>query len=278
VLWGTWLLTLVVFFSYAHFFQLYYLSMLAPAIAALVGAGVVTLWQDYIRRGWRGWLLPSALLLTGAVQVYFLSPFPQWSNLLTASIVCFCVIVELVLVLVRWRSPLHLQRVAVTITALGLLSLLLAPTVWAAIPLSRGGRAFPMAGPLAPQASIPPTLAAPALEGYLLAHKGKAQFLLATMTTEAATPFILDTGQAVMALDGYDGSSSFQTIDQLIQQIDTGMVRFFLLPSFFDGGDLIVIDWVSSHCRAVPTGQWQSPSAASFAMDTLQLYDCAHHT
>src|SRR3989442_9294625 len=41
VLWGTWLLTMVVFFSYAHFFHLYYLSMLAPAIAALVGAGVV---------------------------------------------------------------------------------------------------------------------------------------------------------------------------------------------------------------------------------------------
>ena len=259
VLWGTWLLTLLVFFSNAHYFQLYYLSMLAPAIAALVGAGVVTLWQDYVRRGWRGWLLPSALLITDIVQAYFLSPFPQWSSLLTASIVGLCTIVELVLVLVRWRFPLHLQRVAITITALGLLSLLLAPTVWAAIPLSREGRAFPMAGPAAPLTNIPPDLADPALVGYLLAHKGKAQFLLATMNTEAAAPFILDTGQAVMALGGYEGNSSLLTSDDLIQLIDSGTVRFFLLsPSIYD--DPIVIDWVSTHCGAVPTNQWQSPS------------------
>ncbi len=275
VLWGTWLLTLVAFFSNAHFFHLYYLSMLVPAIAALVGAGVVTLWQDYLRRGWRGWLLPYALLMTGALQAYFLAPFPQWSSILTASIVGLCAMIELVLVLVRWRFPLHFQRVAVAITTLGLLSLLLAPTAWAAIPLSRAGRAFPVAGPPVPQTYVPPNLADPALEGYLLAHKGKAQYLLATMNTEAAAPFILDTGQAVMALGGYNGGPSFLTRDQLIQQINHGMVRFFLLPSY---GDEAVISWVNAHCGKVPTDQWQSPSISSFAVDALQLYDCAHYT
>ncbi len=306
VLWGTWLLTMVAFFSNAHYFQLYYLSMLAPAIAALVGAGVVTLWQDYLRRGWRGWLLPATLLITGAVQAYFLAPFPQqWSSLLTASIVSLCTMVGLILVLVRWR----LQRVAVTITILGLLSLLLAPAVWAAIPVSRAGRAFPMAGPPALQTNALLNLVDPALVRYLLAHKGKTQFLLATMNTEAAAPFILDTGQAVMALGGYDGSSSFLSSDELIQQIDSGTVRFFLLPPLFYG-DAIVIGWVSTHCVMVPTNQWQSPSTgltanvqsityqlsdgtqskiishqvtnlhsgANFAMDALYLYDCAHHT
>ena len=134
-----------------------------------------------------------------------------------------------------------------------------------------------MAGPAVPQTNIPPDLADPALVGYLLAHKGKAQFLVATMNTEAAAPFILDTGQAVMALGGFDGGISFLTSDQLIQQIDSGTVRFFLLPSLFYG-DVIVIGWVSTHCGAVPTDQWQSPSTASFAVDRLQLYDCAHHT
>ncbi len=307
VLWGTWLLTLLVFFSNAHYFHLYYLSMLAPAIAALVGAGIVTLWQDYVRRGWRGWLLPSALLITGIVQAYFLTPFPQWSSLLTASIVGLCTMVELVLVLVRWRFPLHLQHVAVVITALGLLSLLLAPTVWAALPLSRAGWAFPIAGPSAPQTDINPNLADPALEGYLLAHKGKAHFLLATMNTAAAAPIILDTGQAVMALGGYDGRSSFLTSDDLIQLIDSGTLRFLLLPPSIYG-DPIVINWVSTHCGAVPTNQWQSRSThlpsnvqtvtyqlgygtrskfidrqitnsqSRFAVDELQLYDCAHHT
>ena len=275
VLWGTWLLTIVVFFSEAHFFHLYYLSMLAPAIAALVGSGVVTMWQNYVRRGWRGWLLPYALLITGAVQAFFLAPFPQLSSILIVSILGLCAIVELVLVLARWPFPQHLRRVAVAVVTLGLLSLLLAPTVWSAIPLSRPGRAFPMAGPPPPQAVVPPNLADPVLISYLLVHQGKAQYLLGTMNTEAAAPFILDTGHAVMALGGYNGSPSFLTPNQLVQQIDSGTIRFFLFPSY---PDQAVVSWVITHCGAVPTNQWQSPSSSSFAVDELQLYDCAGHT
>src|SRR5919199_540871 len=54
VLWGMWLLTMGAFFSVAGMFHRYYLVMLAPAIAALVGAGVVALWSDYRKPGWRG--------------------------------------------------------------------------------------------------------------------------------------------------------------------------------------------------------------------------------
>src|SRR5262249_36533895 len=52
VLWGGWLLTAAVFFSLASFFHPYYLSMLAPPLAALVGIGTVRLWilvQKYSR-------------------------------------------------------------------------------------------------------------------------------------------------------------------------------------------------------------------------------------
>jgi 4-amino-4-deoxy-L-arabinose transferase-like glycosyltransferase len=62
ILWGTWLLTMAIFFSMASFFHQYYLSTLAPAICALFGISVVVMWQDYRRSGWRGWLLPLALL------------------------------------------------------------------------------------------------------------------------------------------------------------------------------------------------------------------------
>jgi len=47
VLWGTWFMSLVVFFSVAGDWDPYYLAMLAPAVAALVGVGVVALWHDY---------------------------------------------------------------------------------------------------------------------------------------------------------------------------------------------------------------------------------------
>ena len=54
VVWGTWLISLLMFFSVAGDWDPYYLAMLAPAVAALVGVGVVTLWDDYWNPGWRG--------------------------------------------------------------------------------------------------------------------------------------------------------------------------------------------------------------------------------
>jgi 4-amino-4-deoxy-L-arabinose transferase-like glycosyltransferase len=47
LLWGTWLLTVGLFFSFARFYHLYYLIMLAPAVAALAGIGIIALWSDY---------------------------------------------------------------------------------------------------------------------------------------------------------------------------------------------------------------------------------------
>src|SRR6266487_2370743 len=64
LLWGMWLLTMGVFFSVAGFFHQYYLTVMAPAVCALFGIGVVVMWNDYRRVGWRGWLLPLALLAT----------------------------------------------------------------------------------------------------------------------------------------------------------------------------------------------------------------------
>lgn len=315
MLWGTWLLTLLIFFSNAHFFHLYYLSMLAPANAALVGAGMVFLWQEYPRLGQRGRLLPFALLATGIFQACLLMPFSPWNTTLATSIVGCCSAVWCILLLIHhyyWYLPgkqsfvkqakagagkrrietskpveryafrgghatLQVprpQRLAALMTAMGLLSLLLAPTVWSVIFLNQDGRLFPIAGPPAPQEHIPALIADPTLEKYLLTHQGKARFLLATMNTEAASPFIIDTGRPVMALGGYSGDKSFVPRTQLVQQIDQGLVRFFLLP----GSNDQAASWVISHCRTVPTNQWQSRSTARFSVDGLPLYDCAGHS
>lgn len=87
LLWAVWLLPMLLFFSLANLFHRYYLEMLAPAIAALVGAGVVALWEEYGRAcgstrltvKWRGWLLPLALVGSAAFEALILSEFPDWS-------------------------------------------------------------------------------------------------------------------------------------------------------------------------------------------------------
>ena len=77
-----WLLTMGIFFSVAGFFHQYYMTEMAPAIAALFGIGLVTMWQDYRRPGWRGWLLPFALIATAAEQIYILKSYPTWNQIL----------------------------------------------------------------------------------------------------------------------------------------------------------------------------------------------------
>ncbi len=77
-LWGMWVLTQGVFFSVAGFFHTYYLSMLAPGIAALVGIGAVALWRAFQQGGWLGWLLPITLVVTAATQVSLLANYPDY--------------------------------------------------------------------------------------------------------------------------------------------------------------------------------------------------------
>jgi 4-amino-4-deoxy-L-arabinose transferase-like glycosyltransferase len=46
LLWGTWLLTLWVFFSGGIYLHSYYVAALAPAIAALCGTGAAVAWSQ----------------------------------------------------------------------------------------------------------------------------------------------------------------------------------------------------------------------------------------
>ena len=150
LLWGLWLLTGATFFSVAGFFHSYYLVMIAPPIAALAGAGLVALWQDYRESHWRAWLLPAALLGVAAVQAHLLAPYPAYSRRLTPAIIGLAAVAALVLLATRFLPRIRLERVAVAAAALGVLGLLLAPTVWAAETAVQGGGGMtPVAGPRA---------------------------------------------------------------------------------------------------------------------------------
>ena len=150
LLWGLWLLTGATFFSVAGFFHSYYLVMIAPPIAALAGAGLVAMWHDYRESRWRAWLLPASLLGVAVVQAHLLAPYPTYSRWMTPAIVGLAAIAALVLLVTRFLPRLRFERVAVAAAALGVLGLLLAPTVWAAeTAIQGGGGPTPIAGPRA---------------------------------------------------------------------------------------------------------------------------------
>lgn len=243
LLWGTWFLTLLLFFSFALFDHAYYMVTFAPAICALVGIGGVALYRAYReRQGWRVWLLPLTLLVTGLTQESILLVFPRWNAVLAPVVIGLSLLSALALLLARLIPRLPARRLATPCMIAGLLALLLAPAIWSATPLALGNDTIdPVAGPpraanvltLLAHAFLPESVEAqPELIRYLLAHQGQARYLVATLNAPTAAPFVLTTGKAAMALGGFNGFDTLLTPQQLAEQVAQGNVRFFLLPSF----------------------------------------------
>jgi len=301
--WGMWLLTMGIFFSVAGFFHQYYMTEMAPAIAALFGIGLVVMWQDYRRPGWRGWLLPFALIVTAAEQIYILNSYPTWGQVLIPIIAVLCIIAAVMLIGARIAPRIKVKapgtRFLVPALCAGILALLLAPTVWAAIPVTQGTQAdLLLAGPTLTGDGGGGNFAGgrggntntdTALIRYLEANQGTTKFLVAVPSSMTADSIILATNKPVMSLGGFSGSDPILTTSQLATLVKNGTVRFFLMNSFggrgqipsqvsnqiptqtrsgggfggFGGQQSSLTTWVTQHCKTVPASQWQTSSTST---------------
>jgi 4-amino-4-deoxy-L-arabinose transferase-like glycosyltransferase len=259
VFWGMWLFTMGIFFSVASTFHPYYMTEMAPAIATLCGIGLVTMWQDYRRGDWRGWLLPLALVATAAQQVYLLYAYPAYSTW-ASWIVPLIVVLSLVAVagLLGTRiAPSLLERIRndhflLPALGIGIVALLITPLVWSITPilmstaadtlsagpvqtgtggfaLNIGGQTF--TGAISSGAAGNGNVDS-ALIRYLEANQGQAKFLVAVPNSQGiAQQIILATNKPVMSMGGFSGSDPILTTGQLATLVQQGVVRFFLLPT-----------------------------------------------
>jgi 4-amino-4-deoxy-L-arabinose transferase-like glycosyltransferase len=284
ILWGTWLLTMGVFFSVASFFHQYYLSTFAPAICALFGIGVVVMWQDYSRSGWRGWLLPLALVLTALEQIHIIVSDPSWGTWLIPLIAIPCALAAVVLFAARLIPRLRMgTRVLAPALCVALLALMLTSAVWSTIPvLANETSSLPVAGQSGQSAGGfgGSSNVNTALIRYLEAHKGSAKYLVAVVSSNEADSIILATNQPVMALGGFSGSDPILTTAQLATLVKNGTVRFFLLNGSGGGGpgggQSTLTTWIKQHGTVVSSSQWQSSATSSISGGfggTEQLYE-----
>ena len=269
-LWVLWLLPQVLFFSVANLFHRYYLEMMAPAIAALAGAGIAGMWADYRRHDrWRGWLLPAALVAVAAVQTLLLRPFPEWDGYLAPLVAGGAVFAALLLVAVRlWGRHTLAQPLAGVGMAVGLAALLLAPAAWALMPVATGGNVgLPVAGPegLANRQQ-PKAPVVNRLVEYLQHSRVDERFLVATSNANTAAPIIIATAQPAMALGGFSGGDRILTRRDLEAAVAQGVVRFFLF-SDQGGAQPDLVRWVEASCTRVADRVWQGsapgPGAAA---------------
>lgn len=246
ILWTGWLVVPLIYFSISSFYHRYYLATMAPAVAAVFGIAVVSLWPNGRARWW--WL---ALLGTAGLQVVFLLPFPDWSRWLIPVIVG---LVAVSIVLVRVSRRLRIMG----FTA-GIAALFVAPAVWSAIPVfDCVHMVMPVAGPQAESCRgyvERPFLDLDLVE-YLESNREGAQFLAATYDLGIAEMGILETGEPFLALGGYRGSDPILTLDQFVERVTDGQVRFFLTLLMVDKEtypqQAAIHDWVDDHCSLAP--------------------------
>ncbi|MBI4581073.1 MAG: glycosyltransferase family 39 protein, partial [Planctomycetes bacterium] len=244
LLWSGWFGTYALVFSLSGTpIHSYYLTMLAPPIAALVGIGCECFCKE-ISRGPR-WLLGAlaAIGLTAAWQARVLDTHPPWKTVLLPIVLGAAgASAAGLLASQAWgRRPTTRRRAAGAAMALGLGALLVCPTAWALTPvLAPGGRMVPIADPVlllrhprteddADGAGRAPDGTTRTLIDFLRRKRGRERFLLAVPDIHPAAPIIIATGEPVMAYGGFSGSEPILAADAFGRMVSGGAVRFVLL-------------------------------------------------
>ncbi|WP_339317728.1 glycosyltransferase family 39 protein [Paenibacillus sp. FSL R10-2734] len=276
--WLAWLVPVMGFFSIAGFFHQYYLVMMAPPIAALVGAGWSKLWTLYREHsGWLSWLLPAATLVTAGFQWYIVHPYDDtigsgWSICILAA----GIVVSLALVVLKGKKKSFIYATSVA----AVLVLLIGPLYWAATPITYGlNSQTPEAGPSSSEGKggmggnssnfgrNSATSANESLLSYLEENNTGEPYLFATLDYGTAAPYIVDKGASVVILNGFSSSDTVYTTDTLKALVESGKVKYFLMGSGGmgggRGGSSELTTWITENGTEVPTADWAGSNAGN---------------
>ena len=281
ILWAGWLLPNLLYFSFTGgLWHIYYLIMLGPPLAALTG---VTVWAygQSISRFKNGRVLVSVLSgMALGVELYILSTAPVY--FIPAGILSLAI----------WLAGLALllsKSTRFQALAIGLLlaSLFMGPLLWSGLTTFNPQPEIhlPVAGPQPGQVSekwsgstLNPVQQK--LLAYLLANKGQEKYLLATLDSYGASPFILASGQPVLTLGGFIGNDQAVSLSQLQELLASRQLRYVLNNNNLSlKADIYT--WVTAQCQPVqmpgitdadrtPSQGRSDPRSQSFS----NLYDC----
>ena len=237
IFWMLWLLIHIVIFSMTSgVIHPYYVVVMAPAVAALVGISLPFLWGAYTRRKPYAWLLPMLVGVTAATTVTILGYAGTMTWLMW--IVGLLGLAGMIGLLINLYAPRRwLQNSAIIAT---LAACIFASTVYtlATVNVAHTG-SIPTAGPSSTAmwgSNNETSQADSQLVQYLLQQQHGATWLVAVASANESAAIQLTSGQPVMAVGGFNGSDTPLTLEQFKQLVKDGKVRYYAISSHGRGG------------------------------------------
>ncbi len=291
VLWGTWALVVCVVLSFsAGTRHAYYTSLLAPPLAALAAAALVTLWRSARVSPAAASALALGILGSAAISFAILTDAHGFAPALRWIVLAGGVIAAAAILVPHLHRALRARGTMALAIAAAAVALLAGPAAYSLATAARAHTGYdPIAGPAprghtaaqvsgaAAELTQPQSLAV--LTPYLLTHRELARFLLAASDAKTADPIALASGQPVITLGGFSGSDPTPTVDQFEQLLRSGQLRYVLLdaarvmPAQGVHRGTAPAAWVEGHCKRVPSASITSRQTRIASV--LALFDCA---
>jgi 4-amino-4-deoxy-L-arabinose transferase-like glycosyltransferase len=275
IVWSMWLIPEFIYFSFTTgLFHPYYLTMLAPPIAALAGIGIVSMWELHKEEGLKSWILPVALIVDGLVQLLILSYYYKTSSIpkilmIALSVLCFVSsITIIVLKLVKNKN----EKLSKILVATALVGLLITPIVWSGTTMFNAmSGTFPSAGLglLSSTKSGGSGMGASSTSSntklikFLQTNKTTEKYILVTPSTNGyATDIILKTDESVMTW-GFFGTDKAITLAQFKELVNKGEVRYVMVGGQGGGSTDDIMTWAKSAGKLVAESEWKDSTGST---------------
>ncbi len=303
LLWGLWLVSTAAVFSFmAGIFHPYYTIALAPAIAALVGIGVVVMWRLRDRL-WPQATLAAAAAATVATTFFVLRytahyyPWLRWVGVAGVAVI----IVWLLGIGAGWAER-RAVKIAVVIGAVALG--LSGPFAYALTTIHGGNSgALPSAGPPVsflrhgppfgrsigsanPGAGPAPWQAGGRNRGCTLTDAGKPEqavvdklkddadsytWVAATIGSVCASGYQLAAGHPVMPVGGFNGSDPWPPESEFQRLAVSGKIHYFIVDPNND--DIVSYGGAVHLNNSGVIQQWVQRNFSPIPMADVTLYD-----
>ncbi|MFI6871434.1 ArnT family glycosyltransferase [Nocardia sp. NPDC050406] len=302
ILWGGWLLVTGLVFSFMKgIFHQYYTVALAPAVAALVGAGAVLLWRSaFAERGSALARLGLALAIaaTTATAWMLLSRSASFVPWLRWIVLVGGIVATALILLPRRRTALAAAATALVVGLAG-------PVAYTANTLaSAHSGPIPTAGPKVgggfgdgQRAGAPPSGGPMGGPTDSAAERGRVVFggpgggvmgastpserltallerdgdaytwVAATVSSNSAAGYQLATELPVMPIGGFNGSDPSPTLEQFQRYVEEGRIHYFLA-----GNDRGGPGGASANQSSAITG-WVRDNFTAQEIDGVTVYD-----